>query len=181
MMLRSLTLALLASMVMPMVIAETQDAPIEHEASENWNEDEHHSDSVECVLTLLLDDKPSETSWELRGPLPGVSAVANAEYNFYEGMERKQMEDSFFLLMGGTYYFLLDDAGNDGIEDGYLNISTDFGSGEITLVEDRTDFGGAKMYMFTVPVPPLATHGHEGEDEPQVDAPTSFLNRFFTW
>jgi hypothetical protein len=172
MMLRSLTLALLASMVMPMVMAETQDAPIENEASEHWNEDEDRNDIVECVLTLLLDDKPSETAWELRGPLPGVSVVANAGYNFYEGMEKNQMEDSFFLLMGETYYFLLSDAGNDGIEDGYLHLSTNFGSGEITLVEDRTDFGGAKMYMFTVPFPPLSTHGHEGEEEPPVDATT---------
>jgi hypothetical protein len=176
MMLRSLTLALLASMVMAETVPVGVPTPIENEGAErteeDWEEDEDDSNIVECTLILLLDDKPSETAWEVRGPLPGVSIAGSAAYDFYEGMERKQMEDTLLLHMGQTYYFLLSDFGQDGIEDGYLKISTDFGSGDITLVEDSTDFGAAKVYMFTVPVPPLASHGDEGEDEPPMDATT---------
>ena len=91
MMLRSLTLALLASMVMAETVPAGVPTPIETEEAErtekDWEEDEDDSDIVECTLILLLDDKPSETAWEVRGPLPGVSVAGSAAYDFYEGME----------------------------------------------------------------------------------------------
>jgi hypothetical protein len=159
--LRFLTLALLAFLA----TVTSQTDPVDtSEGIEERFEAEERPDIVECTLILLLDKKPHETAWEIRGPLPGVGIAAYAPYNYYESLEEEQIEDKLFLVMGQAYYFLLNDDGQDGIEDGYLRIVANFGAGEITLIEDSPDFTHAKAYMFTAPLPPLTTSTDEAAE-----------------
>ena len=158
MMLRTLILFALA------IMAKTQEATdrdnVVGGSSEQGIEDDEDKDVVDVYVEIELDDKPQETSWEVRGPLPGVGLIGNVEYNYYTDMQGRIAEETLYLQVGHTYYFLINDSAQDGIQDGFLKIFVDYGRGSITLVEDSTDFGSAKVYMFTVPAPPIDDTEH---------------------
>lgn len=149
------TLILLALAITANALDATDHTNLAGGGDEQDNGDDEDNDVVDVNVEIQLDDKPQETSWEVRGPLPGVGLIGNVEYNYYADMKGHTAEETLYLQVGHTYYFLINDSSQDGIQDGFLKIFVDYGRGSITLVEDSTDFGSAKVYMFTVPAPPI--------------------------
>ena len=93
---------------------------------------------------LNLDDRPSETGFELRGPMPSTALVDHAQYNDLTG---GTVERSYELTEGKYYYLMLLDSAKNGIDGGNFQISTD---GKV-LKEGDGNFHHGKVWNFLVP------------------------------
>lgn len=107
--------------------------------------------TVACSLQIQLDDQPSDTAWEIRGPFPSVDLVSHRDYDHYES-KKALAKEALQLQAGGTYHLVLTDYANNGIQDGHFAVTTSNNEHtDTTLVEGDGDFGAGQVYTFTVP------------------------------
>lgn len=106
-----------------------------------------------CRLQLQLDQRPADTAWEIRGPFPAVDLVASRDFDYYQTPNALEQE-SVELIEGGTYYFLLTDYANDGIDDGFFFLTQQVAnedSAATTIAHGDGSFGAGQIYSFEVP------------------------------
>jgi hypothetical protein len=112
--------------------------------------------SSSCQLQLQLDQHPSDTAWEIRGPFPSVDLVASRDYDYYQ-TPNALAQESVELVEGGTYHLILTDYGNDGIVGGHFLLtqpqetSTAATASQHILVQGDGRFGAGQVYTFDVP------------------------------
>lgn len=114
----------------------------------------HNVAAVLCQLKLQLDEKPEDTAFEVRGPLPSVNLISKVDYGTYEKQYSVKVLKEFDLEEGKSYYFLLTDYGKDGIEGGGFQLRAEFPTGPIILEEGDGEIGAGKAFTFVVPVAP---------------------------
>lgn len=114
------------------------------------------SEAVQCRLELDFDAQPDDVAWELRGPLPGIGLIAQAQYDAYdpETYANQSATEIFECLEGQSYYFLITDY--DGVQEGgAYKIIAELPSGDILLEEGKGEnVGSGKAFNFVVPVIP---------------------------
>eukprot|EP00542_Grammatophora_oceanica_P016192 CAMPEP_0194046600 /NCGR_PEP_ID=MMETSP0009_2-20130614/21842_1 /TAXON_ID=210454 /ORGANISM="Grammatophora oceanica, Strain CCMP 410" /LENGTH=150 /DNA_ID=CAMNT_0038691965 /DNA_START=86 /DNA_END=538 /DNA_ORIENTATION=+ len=121
-----------------------------------------------CRLELQLDDKPDDTTWEVRGPIPAMDIVDGVAFGGYD-IPHQHVIERFDLEEGQSYYFMISDYEGNGIE------PTEEGATPIKLVaelehpigdvilakeENGSSIEAAKAFMFTVPMQPQAVAAH---------------------
>jgi hypothetical protein len=117
-----------------------------------------------CQLQLQLDQHPTDTAWEVRGPFPAVDLVASRDYDYYQTPDALEHE-SIELVEGGTYHLILTDYANDGIDDGHFlltqsivanddnsNVDTNTAAAQQILAQGDGRFGAGQIYTFEVPI-----------------------------
>jgi hypothetical protein len=120
---------------------------------------------VNVRMEIFLDENPHEFAYEIRGPLPNLDVVAYSAFGEYD-QPHSEVDVTHYLNPGETFYLMVSDAGNNGIDEGFLRVSAYFDpDNAITLIEGRTDFGFGKVWTFTVPHIPLSLYTEPIEDE----------------
>lgn len=114
------------------------------------------SDAIMCRVELNFDDKPEDTSWELRGP--GIKLVAKVDYDDYlpEKYAFKSATESFELQEGQSYYFLLTDYEQNGGTS--FKLFAELPSGDVLLESAMAEeVAAGKAVNFVVPFIPVST------------------------
>ena len=117
------------------------------------------SAAVNVKFELKLDNRPQESAFELRGPLPSTDIVDEAAYFSLHG---ESIERQYNLEAGKYYYLMLLDSGKDGITDGAFKLTASYPKSEVTLKEGSCDFGHGKVWNFMIPVTPAVDSNKNG-------------------